>query len=191
MLLAAAAVLLALVLVGVYVWRPTGGDDAPQAVGGPFKLVDQAGKPADQRLLRGKWSAVFFGYTYCPDVCPTTLANLGRTVEALGGEAGRFQVVFITVDPERDTPKALGAYLASASFPKGVIGLTGGADQIAAVARAYHVYYQKVPQGSSYTMDHTAVVYLMDPRGRFVKPLDVSTPPAQVAGQIRQAMAGS
>jgi protein SCO1/2 len=190
--LAAAAVLLALAVAGLYVWRSTGGaNDAPQAVGGPFKLVDQAGRPADQRLLRGKWSAVFFGYTYCPDVCPTTLANLGRAVDALGGQSDRFQVVFITVDPERDTPRALAAYLASPTFPKAVIGLTGGAEQIAAAARVYHVFYQKVPQGSSYTMDHTAVVYLMDPRGRFVKPLDVSVPPAEVASQIRQAMAGA
>jgi protein SCO1/2 len=180
-------------LAGAYVWRMAGGPPAPAAsdVGGPFKLVDQTGAPADEHILRGKWSAVFFGYTYCPDVCPTTLAALGRTVDALGAQAGRFQVVFVTVDPERDTPKALATYLSSATFPPHVIGLTGTPDQIAQVARAYHVYYQKVPQGSSYTMDHSAIIYLMDPQGRFVAPLDMSVPPAQAAGQIRKAMAGA
>jgi protein SCO1/2 len=163
--------------------------DALQSnVGGPFKLVDQTGAPVDERLLRGKWSAVFFGYTYCPDVCPTTLATLGQATTALGERAARFQVVFITVDPERDTPRALATYLASPAFPKATIGLTGALDQVASVARAYHVYYQKQPQGSSYSMDHSAVVYLMDPRGRFVRPLDVGAPPREITSQIISAM---
>jgi len=144
----------------------------------------------DESVLRGRYSAVFFGYTFCPDVCPTTLASLGATVGALGPDAARFQVVFITVDPERDTPSVLATYLASPTFPKGVRGLTGTGPQIASVAKAYHVFYQKVPQGSSYSMDHSAVVYLMDTQGRFVKPLDLSAPPSQVAGQIRAAMVG-
>jgi len=186
-LAAAAAVLVALVLV----WRPPGGGAGTAAVGGPFHLVDQAGAAVDERLLRGKWSAVFFGYTYCPDTCPTTLATLGQAVSDLGTDAGRFQVVFITVDPERDTPAALKAYLSSATFPKGARGLTGSSSQIAAVARAYHVYYQKVPQGSSYSMDHTAVVYLMDPQGRFVRPLDVGVAPPEIARQVHAAMAGA
>jgi protein SCO1/2 len=191
----ASAVVLAVLLGGLYIWRSSGAAppaeraDASSGIGGPFKLVNQAGVPVDERVLRGKWSAVFFGYTFCPDVCPTTLASLGRATDVLGGDASRFQVVFITVDPERDTPKALGAYLGSATFPKGALGLTGSPAQIAAVAKAYHVFYQKAAQGSSYTMDHTAVVYLMDPQGRFARPLDVSVPPAQVASQIREAMA--
>jgi protein SCO1/2 len=184
-----AALLAALVLV----WRSPGGPSEPatSAVGGPFSLVDQSGAPADQGLLRGKWSAVFFGYTYCPDVCPTTLAALGQAVADLGPDSGRFQVVFITVDPQRDTPAALKAYLASPTFPKGIVGLTGSPQQVAGVARAYHVYYQKVPQGTSYSMDHTAVVYLMDPRGRFVRPLDVGVAPPEIARQIRAAMQGA
>jgi protein SCO1/2 len=164
---------------------------APSDIGGPFRLVDQSGALVDQGVLRGKWSAVFFGYTYCPDVCPTTLAALGQAVSDLGPDASRFQVVFITVDPERDTPAALKAYLASATFPRGVRGLTGSPEQIAAVARAYHVYYQKVPQGSSYSMDHSAVVYLMDPLGRFVRPLDVGVAPPRIARQIRDAISGA
>jgi protein SCO1/2 len=157
-------------------------------IGGPFQLVDQAGAKVDQNLLLGKWSAVFFGYTYCPDVCPTTLAALGQATTDLGAADKRFQVVFITVDPARDTPRQLGQYLSSATFPKGAIGLTGSPAQIAQAARDYHVFYQKVPQGASYVMDHTAVVYLMDPTGRFVEPLDLTAPPANVARQIETAM---
>jgi len=185
-MVAAGAALVVALLAGQFALRAP----APSDIGGPFRLVDQTGAPADERLLRGKWSAVFFGYTYCPDVCPTTLANLGQAEVALGDRAGRFQVVFITVDPQRDTPAALRSYLASPTFPKATIGLTGDAGQIAAVARAYHVYYQRVPQGDTYTMDHSAVVYLMDPKGRFVAPLDVGAPPPGVARQIRAAMDG-
>jgi protein SCO1/2 len=134
---------------------------------------------------------VFFGYTYCPDVCPTPLAALGRVADALGPDRSRFQVVFITVDPARDTPKVLDRYLSSPSFPRGVIGLTGDQDQIAQAAHAFHVFYQKVPQGTSYVMDHTAVVYLMDPDGHFVAPLDITAPPTQVAAGLRAEMTPS
>jgi protein SCO1/2 len=158
------------------------------AIGGPFHLTNQAGAATDQRVLLGKWTAVFFGYTYCPDVCPTTLAALGQASADLGADQNRFQVVFITIDPARDTPGALARYLSSATFPRGAIGLTGTPAQIAEVARAYHVFYQKVPQGSSYVMDHTAVVYLMDPKGQFIAPLDVTAPPAQVAQHLRAVM---
>ncbi len=160
------------------------------SVGGPFRLVDQTGAAVDESLLQGRWSALFFGYTFCPDVCPTTLAKLGTAVGGLGDRADRFQAVFITVDPERDTPTALKSYLSSPAFPKATRGLTGPPERIADAARAYHVFYQKVPQGSSYSMDHSAVVYLMDPRGRFVRPLDMSVSPLEVARQIRTAMDG-
>src|SRR6201996_8584732 len=112
-------------------------------VGGPFQLVDQNGKPADQNLLKGKWSAVYFGYTYCPDVCPTTLQMLGSASRSLGDRAKDFQVVFATVDPARDTPAQLKAYLSNAVFPPGAIGLTGTDQQVAAMAGAYRVYYQR------------------------------------------------
>jgi protein SCO1/2 len=179
---------------GVLAWRArdaSGGDPGravQSTIGGPFKLVDQTGAPVDERVLRGKWSAVFFGYTYCPDVCPTTLAMLGQAAAALGERAAGFQVVFISVDPERDTPRALAAYLSSPAFPKATLGLTGPPAEVATVARAYHVYYQKVPLGSSYSVDHSAVIYLMDPEGRFVRPLDVGAPPAAIAQQIITAM---
>ena len=182
------AAALTLVLVALVAMRASAPTPAASDVGGPFKLVDQSGAAVDQSVLRGKWSAVFFGYTYCPDVCPTTLTSLGRAADALGSKADRFQVVFITVDPRRDTPAALRAYLSSPSFPKGVRGLTGTPRQIAAVAKAYHVYFQKVGQGDSYTLDHSAVVYLMDPRGRFVRPLDPGAPPPALARQIAAAI---
>ena len=191
--LAVLALVVAVILGGgLVVWRLTQGPAAPAAsdIGGPFRLVDQTGRAADQHVLDGRWSAVFFGYTFCPDVCPTTLARLGAVTAALGPKADRFQVVFVTVDPERDTPAALAAYLASPTFPKGVRGLTGSPEQIAAIAKAYHVYYQKVPQAGSYTMDHSAVIYLMDPKGRFVSPLDLSVTPADAAKAIEKAMAG-
>ena len=162
--------------------------ESTAAIGGNFQLTNTAGRRVDQGLLRGKWSAVFFGYAYCPDVCPTTLTTLGQAMTKLGDKAARTQVVFITIDPDRDTPAQLKTYLAGASFPKGVIGLTGSATDIATVARAYRVYYKKVPDGATYSMDHTAVIYLMDPRGRFVRPVDPSKSPADVADQIARAM---
>jgi protein SCO1/2 len=176
------------IAIGVFTLRPQAQEPSASDIGGPFQLVDQLGRPADQRLLDGKWSAVFFGYTFCPDVCPTTLTALGRATDALGAQAQRFQVVFITVDPARDTPGQLATYLSSNTFPKGAIGLTGTPAQIDRAAKAYHVFYQKHPEGGTYTMDHTAIVYLMDPSGRFVKPLDLTAPPADVARQIAEAM---
>ena len=182
--------LASLVLIGAAACGPKTPSPAQTAaaIGGDFQLTNTAGRRVDQSLLRGKWSAVFFGYTYCPDVCPTTLTTLGQAMIKLGDKAARAQVVFITVDPARDTSAQLKTYLAGASFPKGVIGLTGSAADIAAVARAYRVYYKKVPDGATYSMDHTAVIYLMDPRGRFVAPVDPSQSPADVADQIAKAM---
>ena len=160
------------------------------SIGGPFHLLDQNARPQDQSLLRGKWSAVFFGYTYCPDVCPTTLQALGEAQDRLGSRAGRFQVVFVSVDPARDTPGQLRTYLSNPAFPKGAIGLTGTPAQVADVAKAYRVFYQ--PQGSApgYAVEHTSAVYLMDPQGRFSRPLDVSQPPDAMARQVLDAMGG-
>jgi protein SCO1/2 len=162
---------------------------APAAsdIGGPFQLTAENGKRVDQGLLRGKWSAVYFGYTFCPDTCPATLAALADAQADLGAKAGDFRVVFITVDPERDTPKQLAAYLSSPSFPKGTIGLTGSDADIKAVAARYHVYYQRQGAGPAYSVDHTSVVYLMDPEGRFVQPVPEG-PPAAMAKQILSAM---
>jgi protein SCO1/2 len=162
-----------------------------QVPGGPFALVDQDGKPADQRVLNGKWSLVFFGYTFCPDFCPTTLTNLGKTMSVLGPGAQNVQVVFVSVDPDRDTPKQLKTYLASPVFPKNIIGLTGTPAQVAAAARAYDVFYQKDGTGPNYTVDHSTAIYLMDPQGRYHGVIADGETPQQQAAEITAAMNGA
>jgi protein SCO1/2 len=159
--------------------------------GGPFNLVDQDGRAVDQRVLNGKWSIVFFGYTFCPDFCPTTLTTLGRTMTQLGPAAQRVQVVFITIDPDRDSPKELKTYLSSRVFPKNIIGLTGTPAQIAQEAKAYVVYYQKDGTGPSYTVDHSTALYLMDPNGRFHGVIADGLTPQEQAQQITAAMNGT
>lgn len=162
--------------------------EAPPAVGGPFNLIDQDGRAVDEGVLKGRWSAVFFGFTYCPDVCPMTLQMLADAKRKLGAKGEALRVVFITVDPERDTPRALKAYLASAGFPKETIGLTGSPAQIAGAAKAYKAFYQKVGAGADYQMQHPALIYLMDPKGRFETALSHSLGPDELARQIAAAM---
>lgn len=158
-------------------------------VGGPFQLVDQNGRAVDESLLQGKWSLVFFGFTYCPDYCPTTLAALDATQQRLGDRARDLQIVFISVDPERDTPQALKDYLSSDGFPEGVIGLTGTPEQVKAAADAYRAYYQKVGEGEGYTMNHSLTVYLMGPDGRFRTAVAEELGPEKSAAVIERAMA--
>lgn len=159
------------------------------AVGGPFQLVDQTGRKVDQSLLEGKWSAVFFGFTNCPDACPTTMFALGQAEKLLGPKAAAFQTVFISVDPARDTPKQLASFLATDAYPKRLIGLTGSADQVAAAAKAYHVYYQKAGGGTAYSVDHSTITYLMNPQGRFACVIAYNETPQQIAAQVQAAMA--
>lgn len=157
--------------------------------GGNFELVDQTGKVTRQEVLRGKWTVVFFGFTYCPDVCPTTLAALGQAQALLGPRARKFQVIFISLDPERDTPAQLTTYLSNDAFPKGTVGLTGRPDQVAAVAKAYGVYYEKSGTGSDYLINHSTASYIMDPKGRFARVLPFGISPEEIANQITKAMA--
>ncbi|WP_346427365.1 SCO family protein [Caulobacter sp. 17J65-9] len=181
-------------LLGVTVWTVTRhGANAPAetgqaAVGGPFQLVDQNGRPQTEALLKGKWTAVFFGFTYCPDVCPTTLQTLAAVNDRLGPQADKLQILFVTVDPARDTPAQLKAYLDSDAFPRGVIGLTGTPAQIDAAAKAYRAPYAKVGEGPDYLMEHSAYVYLMGPDGRFVRILGHDLGPDEIAEQIKKAM---
>ncbi len=158
-------------------------------LGGPFQLVDQDGRTVDQSLLQGKWSLVFFGFTYCPDYCPTTLTMLEATKRRLDDRADDLQIVFITVDPERDSPQALKDYLSSDGFPEGVIGLTGTPQQIADVARAYGAPYQKVGEGEGYTMNHGLTIYLTGPDGEFRAPLAHDLGPERAAQVIERVMA--
>jgi protein SCO1 len=155
------------------------------SVGGPFRLIDQNGKPISDDSLRGKPFLVFFGFTHCPDICPTTLFEVSEVMRSLGPDADRTAALFVTVDPERDTPDKLKDYLSS--FDPHLRGVTGEPDAVAAVAKAYRVYYKKVPTDKGdYTMDHTAIVYLMDKNGQFVAPFKMNRSPADAAADLRK-----
>jgi protein SCO1 len=159
------------------------------AIGGPFSLIDQTGAAVDQSILEGRWTLVFFGFTYCPDFCPGTLQLLDATRRELGAAGDDIQILFITVDPARDTPQALADYLSSPDFPPNVIGLTGSDEQIAAAAQAYRAVYSRAETPGGYTMNHTLTVYLMNPEGRFQSALAHGLSPRDAAGVIRRAMA--
>ena len=134
-------------------------------IGGPFRLTSHEGKPFADTELKGKPFAVFFGFTHCPEVCPTTLYDLTQDLESLGKDSDKMRVAFITIDPAQDTPELMKTYLSS--FDPRIVGLTGTDDEIAAVAKAYKIYYRKVPTDSGYTMDHSATIFLMDSKGDF------------------------
>ncbi|HZZ33759.1 MAG TPA: SCO family protein [Phenylobacterium sp.] len=177
------------VITGLAVKRGVlGAESQTAAIGGPFHLVDQTGAPRDASVLKKKWSAVFFGFTYCPEACPTTLLALGQTEKLLGSNADDFQTVFISVDPGRDTPKVLANYLSNSSFPHRTLGLTGTDKQVADVAHAYHVFYQKAGEGADYQISHSTITYLMSPTGDFVCVIPYGETPDAMAGQIRAAM---
>lgn len=157
-------------------------------VGGDFTLTDQNGKTVDQTILNGKWTLVFFGFTYCPDYCPTTLGVLNAVQEKMGDKAENLQIVFISIDPERDTPQMLKDYLSSDGFPDGVIGLTGTPEQVAKAAKAYRAFYQKIGEGEGYTMNHGLTVYLMGPDGQFRSAVAHDLGPSRTATLIENAM---
>ena len=136
------------------------------AIGGPFRLTSHEGRPFDSAELAGKPYALFFGFTHCPDVCPTTLLEMSQHLQALGPAADKLKVLFVTVDPERDDAKLLKDYLSA--FDTRIVGLTGTPAEIAAVARGYRAYYEKVPgKDGDYSVNHAASVYLMDATGAF------------------------
>jgi protein SCO1 len=158
------------------------------AIGGPFQLVDQTGRKVDADVLKRKWSAVFFGFTYCPEACPTTLLALGQTEKLLGPKAADFQTVFISVDPQRDTPKVLANYLSNSAFPRRTLGLTGTPQQVARAAGAYHVFYQKAGDGPDYQINHSTITYLMSPTGDFVCVIPYGDTPQAMAAKLEAAM---
>src|ERR1044071_6164099 len=163
-LVIAAGVLLALALRETP--RGAAGTALASAIGGPFQLIDQNGEPFSDADLKGKWQLLFFGYTHCPDACPTALNEIALALDRLGDKRDAVRVVFITVDPERDTPEVLKNYVQS--FDASIVALTGSPDQVAQAAKAYRVVYAKHPrQDGGYEMDHSAVIYVMDPQGRF------------------------
>jgi len=165
LLVVAAGVLLALAIRET----PRGGAAGTalaSAIGGPFRLIDQNGKPVSDADLKGKWQLVFFGYTHCPDACPTALNEIALALEQLGEKRDAIEVVFITVDPDRDTPEVMKSYVQSFDAP--IIALTGSPEAVAQAAKAYRVYYAKHPRADGdYDMDHSAVIYVMNPEGRF------------------------
>jgi len=161
------------------------GGPFQSAIGGPFQLVDQNGQATTDRDLLGHPFLVFFGFTHCPDVCPTTLFEVSEVLNRLGPDADRISALFITVDPERDTPQTLKDYLSS--FNPRLRGLTGDPAAIAATLKSYRVYAKKVPlDGGDYTMDHTAIVYLMDREGRFVAPVNLKRKVDELAADWRR-----
>ena len=188
-LLVLGAFVAGLVLFSAVVFIVTGRSPAPiampSAVGGPFNLVDQNSKPITDKDMNGHPFLVFFGFTHCPDVCPTTLFEVSEILRALGPGAKDVRALFITVDPERDTPEKLKEYLSS--FNPRLIGVGGDAEALAAVAKAYRVYYKKIPlKDGDYTMDHTAIVYLMDKNGQFVAPFSLKRRPEDAAADLRR-----
>ena len=155
----------ALTLLGTLLYIAPAPKQARVPIGGPFELTTQDGKRLSSESLKGKPFAIFFGFTHCPEVCPTTLFDLTQDLAALGSDADRMNVVFVTIDQERDTPELMKTYLSS--FDPRIVGLTGTEKEIAAVAKEYRVYFRKVPTESDYTMDHTATIFLMDSKGDF------------------------
>ncbi|MCK1281252.1 MULTISPECIES: SCO family protein [unclassified Bradyrhizobium] len=157
----------------------------PAAIGGPFQLTDQHGKAVTDKNLKGKPTLIFFGYTHCPDVCPTSLFEISEVLRAMGKDADKVNAVFISVDPERDTPATIKDYLSS--FDPHLEGLSGDPAETAKVITSYRVYAKKVPtKDGDYTMDHTALIYLMDRDGRFVSPFNMKRTPEEAAADLKR-----
>jgi len=155
-------------------------------IGGPFSLTDQNGAARNDADFRGKLMLVYFGYTYCPDICPTTLAAMSQALDRLGSESNQVQPIFITVDPERDTPAQMKLY--AANFHPRLLALTGSAEQVAVAEKAYRVYAKKVaePGKADYLMDHSSFIYLMDRNGKLAALISPGTDPDAMAAAIRR-----
>ena len=176
--------LVALGVAAVLTLTPAGREVAASDVGGAFSLVDMEGRAVTEQDFRGEPHLVFFGFTHCPDVCPTKLFEIAQTLDAVKERSGRdIRALFVTVDPERDTPEAMKSYVSS--FDDRIVGLTGTPEQVAEVVSAYRAYARKVPlEDGDYTMEHTAVVYVMDDEGRFVAGLNTAQAPEDVATEL-------
>lgn len=158
------------------------------SIGGAFTLVDHDGRTVTDVDYRGRFTLVFFGYTYCPDVCPTTLQTISNAMDLLDSSADQVQPLFVSVDPERDTPEVLKSFVGN--FHPQTIGLTGSAEQVAAVAKAYKVYFQKVEEEGAdedeYLVNHSSIIYLMDPNGEFAAHFSHGTTSDEMAAEIRK-----
>jgi len=184
------AVAVAAMIGGALLWRQSNAPllkPVPTQVsfGGPFTLVDSKGQPFASSKLAGKPYAIFFGFTHCPDVCPTSLFEISEVLKAMGTDADKVNAWFVSVDPERDTAAAMKDYLSS--FDPHLKGLTGEPAAVAKVISAYRVYAKKVPlKDGDYTMDHTALIYLMDRDGHFVSPFNLKRTPEEAAKDLKR-----
>ncbi len=175
-----------LIATGAFLWI-TNATPGRSVVGGPFTLVAGDGRTVTDRDFRGRYMLVYFGYTFCPDVCPTSLNTVAEALDRIGPLADRIQPLFVTVDPKRDDKDAVRQY--AAAFGTRVIGLTGTEEQVSAAARAYRVYYREHRTGpgpNDYSMDHSSILYLMGPDGRFITPIRAEQPPEDIAAVLRR-----
>ena len=175
--------LISLGLAAMWTFAPSADATRVSSVGGPFVLTAADGSRVSNTAFEGAPMLVFFGFTNCPDICPTKLLEISEVLRAAGDKAAKVRAVFITVDPTRDTPDLLKGYLAS--FDPRIVGLTGTQGEVDAVVKAYRAYYKKVPTSSGdYTMDHTAIVYLMDRKGQFIGAFNIDRPPQEAAKEL-------
>jgi protein SCO1/2 len=160
-----------------------GGSAVPR-IGGPFELVDGGGKPVSDKDFRGKWLLIYFGYTHCPDACPTALNDMSLALDQLGDKRKAVAPLFITIDPERDTPDVVKDY--AASFAPDIQGLSGSEAQVASAEKAFRVYAAKHPtKDGGYDMDHSSIIYVMDPSGKYVTNFTHETSPEQMAAKLK------
>lgn len=188
-LLLAPAAVLAACLAGAAAYQLTRGaaGTGPGGIGGPFALQDGNGRTVTDRDFRGKWMLVYFGYTHCPDACPTALQDMANALDQLGTARDKVAIVFITVDPERDTPAVMKDYVSSFEAP--ITALSGSPEAIRQAARAYKVYYARHPeQDGGYSMDHSSIIYVMDPEGRLAANFTHESAPEQIAARLRSLM---
>ena len=194
-----AAVVVAVVLgvsLSLWVFGPPSGQQNAQSgalpssgvasIGGAFQLTDHTGKQVDDSILMGKPSLVYFGFTFCPDFCPTELSNMAAAADLASEEGLEIGLVFISIDPERDTPEVMAEYVEA--FHERMIGLTGDAEQVAAAAKAYKVIYRKNRNPDSpdgYAMDHTTFLYGMDAQGQFLKHFTANTDPREIVDTLK------
>jgi protein SCO1/2 len=173
-------------VVGLWLMlRALDGMPKVTSIGGPFQLTGQSGQTVTERSLEGRPTLVFFGYTHCPDVCPTTLFEISEVLRAMGKDADRVNALFISIDPERDTSATMNEYLSS--FDPHLRGLTGDPGAVAKVTTAYRAYAKKVPlRDGDYTMDHTAIVYLMGRDGKFVSLFNLKRTPQEAAADLKR-----
>jgi len=168
--------------------KPNAVQSAGQAlIGGPFELTDHTGKRVTEKDYGGRYMLVYFGYTFCPDVCPGELQVISAALDMLGDKVKRIQPIFISVDPDRDTVDVMKEYVSN--FHPGFVGLTGSKSEIAAAAKAYRVYYRKGEAGSGkddYLVDHSSIIYLMGPDGKFVRHFNFGTKPEEISKAIAE-----